>query len=246
MKGRDAPAFARSRYGSDDYNRWGGNGVCWRRWPGRSPDRSGWSGLPELVPAIEASVTTDIPMAIVPDFLEVLPMVDTTQIVSIRVMPNAPEFAGTDLIRRIPGPGLQRTQCGVDQGTRRDRHNAPHLWRRSPPSTCRARLRVRYRRRGSGAGMKSGNETASAAITPPKASARAGRNSMAATRVSMSESDIDLLARARSGEAAVWERIVGKFGPVIRGYARAAGLRPRRPHQDVFSCGLVAAPRVSG
>ncbi len=51
----------------------------------------------------------------------------------------------------------------------------------------------------------------------------------------MSESDIDLLARARSGEAAVWERIVGEFGPVIRGYARARGVRdPDDLTQDVF------------
>lgn len=58
---------------------------------------------------------------------------------------------------------------------------------------------------------------------------------MVATRVSMTDSDDNLLDRARSGEAVVWERIVGEFGPVIRGYARARGVRdPDDLTQDVF------------
>ena len=97
MNGRDALAFARSRYGSDDYNRMGRQRCVLEALAREADPIALLRGLPELVPAIEASVTTDIPMAIVPDFLEVLSMVDTTQIVSIRVMPNAPEFAGTDL-----------------------------------------------------------------------------------------------------------------------------------------------------
>jgi hypothetical protein len=66
-------------------------------------------GLPDLVPAIEASVTTDIPIALIPDFLDLLGKVDTTSIVSIRIMPNAPEFAGTPtsyIAYRIQGYGV--------------------------------------------------------------------------------------------------------------------------------------------
>ncbi len=59
----------------------------------------------------------------------------------------------------------------------------------------------------------------------------------------MTESDGDLLDRARSGEPAVWERIVGEFGPVIRGYARARGVRdPDDLTQDVF---VAASSRLS-
>lgn len=66
---------------------------------------------------------------------------------------------------------------------------------------------------------------------------------MVANRVSMTESDGDLLDRARSGEPAVWERIVGEFGPVIRGYARARGVRdPDDLTQDVF---VAASSRLS-
>jgi hypothetical protein len=40
-------------------------------------------------------VITDIPIAQIPDFLDLLSLADLQNIVSIRLMPNAPEFAGT-------------------------------------------------------------------------------------------------------------------------------------------------------
>jgi RNA polymerase sigma factor (sigma-70 family) len=54
----------------------------------------------------------------------------------------------------------------------------------------------------------------------------------------------DLLDRARRGDAVVWEGIVTQFGPVIRGYARARGVRdPDDLTQDVF---VAAASRFEG
>jgi hypothetical protein len=52
-------------------------------------------GLPAIVPAIEVSVRTDVAIASIPDFLDLVSKVNTDEIVSIRFMPNAPEFAGT-------------------------------------------------------------------------------------------------------------------------------------------------------
>ncbi len=53
----------------------------------------------------------------------------------------------------------------------------------------------------------------------------------------------DLLDLARRGDPAVWERIVSEFGPVIRGYARARGVRdPEDLTQDVF---VAAASRLT-
>lgn len=53
----------------------------------------------------------------------------------------------------------------------------------------------------------------------------------------------DLLAAARAGEPEVWERIVGEFGPIIRGYARARGVSDADDlTQDVFTA---AAQRIA-
>ena len=95
MDGRDALAYARSRTQSDDFNRMGRQRCVLEALALDADPVSLLRGLPELVPAIESSVTTDIPIALIPDFLDVLTRVDTANIVSIRLMPNAPEFAGT-------------------------------------------------------------------------------------------------------------------------------------------------------
>jgi len=55
-------------------------------------------------------------------------------------------------------------------------------------------------------------------------------------------SESDLLDSARRGDPAAWEHIVSEFGPVIRGYARARGVRdPDDLTQDVF---VAAASRL--
>jgi hypothetical protein len=40
-------------------------------------------------------VRTDVAIASIPDFLDLMSKVNTDEIVSIRFMPNAPEFSGT-------------------------------------------------------------------------------------------------------------------------------------------------------
>lgn len=95
MDGETALVFARSRSQSDDFTRMGRQRCVLEALARQADPISLLRELPTLAPAIEASVITDIPMAVVPDFLDLLSIVDTTKIVSMRFMPNAPEFAGT-------------------------------------------------------------------------------------------------------------------------------------------------------
>ena len=95
MDGRDALAYARSRTMSDDFNRMGRQRCVLEALARQSDPVELLRQLPSLVPAIQASVITDIPIAQIPDFLDLLSVADLQNIVSIRLMPNAPEFAGT-------------------------------------------------------------------------------------------------------------------------------------------------------
>lgn len=109
MDGRDALAYARSRSESDDYNRMGRQRCVLEALAREADPVSLLRQLPDLVPAIEASVTTDIPIALIPDLLDLLSKVDTASIVSMRFVPNAPEFAGTAtsyIAYRIQGYGV--------------------------------------------------------------------------------------------------------------------------------------------
>jgi anionic cell wall polymer biosynthesis LytR-Cps2A-Psr (LCP) family protein len=95
MDGHNALAFARTRHDADDFDRMGRQRCVLEALAREADPISLLRELPSLVPAIEGSVITDIPVANFPDFLQLLSKVDTTQIVSMRFMPNAPEFAGT-------------------------------------------------------------------------------------------------------------------------------------------------------
>ena len=109
MNGHEALAFARIRTGTDDYTRMGRQRCVLEALAREADPVSLLRDLPDLVPAIESSVTTDIPVALIPDLLELLAKVDTTSIVSIRIMPNAAEFAGTTtsyIAYRISGYGV--------------------------------------------------------------------------------------------------------------------------------------------
>ena len=53
--------------------------------------------LPDLVPVIEENVFTDIPISALDDFLQLLTNFDPSSVVSVRIMPDAPEFAGTSV-----------------------------------------------------------------------------------------------------------------------------------------------------
>jgi len=93
--GHQALAFARTRHDADDFDRMGRQRCVLEALAREADPVSLLRQLPDLVPAIERSVITDIPVARFPDFLELLSRMNTDEIVSMRFMPNAPEFTGT-------------------------------------------------------------------------------------------------------------------------------------------------------
>ena len=95
LNGHDALFYARSRQLSDDFGRMNRQRCILEALAEQADPVALLRGLPEIVPAIEDSVRTDISISALPEFLDLMSKVNTDEIVSIRFMPNAPEFAGT-------------------------------------------------------------------------------------------------------------------------------------------------------
>jgi LCP family protein required for cell wall assembly len=95
MDGEETLSYARVRRGTDDYSRMGRQRCVLEALAAQMNPATLVQALPNLVPAIQASLLTDIPTAAWPDFIELVGSVDTTSIVSVRFMPNAPELVGT-------------------------------------------------------------------------------------------------------------------------------------------------------
>lgn len=95
MDGHLALAYARSRRESDDYDRMGRQRCVIEALAEQAEPLNLLRQLPDLVPAVEGSVVTDIPIGSVPDFLDLLSRADLETIPSIRFMWRAPEFEGT-------------------------------------------------------------------------------------------------------------------------------------------------------
>jgi len=95
MDGHTALAYTRSRQQSDDYHRMGRQRCLLEALAQESDPVRLINQLPTIVPAISDSLVTDIPVRNFPDFIDLLRVADLDNIVSIRFIPNAPEFAGT-------------------------------------------------------------------------------------------------------------------------------------------------------
>jgi LCP family protein required for cell wall assembly len=120
MDGHLALAYSRSRRTSDDYNRMGRQRCVIEALAEQAEPITLLRQLPDLVPAIEGSVITDIPVASIPDFLDLLRRADLETIPSIRFMWRAPEFEGTSTsyVRawtsdRYPIPNVERIRQTV-------------------------------------------------------------------------------------------------------------------------------------
>jgi hypothetical protein len=95
MDGHLALAYTRSRRTSDDYNRMGRQRCVIEALATQTDPVAVLRSLPSLVPAIQDSVITDLPISSIPDFLDLLSRADLETIPSVRFMWRAPEFAGT-------------------------------------------------------------------------------------------------------------------------------------------------------
>ena len=97
MDGEEALAYARVRRGSSDYYRMGRQRCVLEAIAAQADTYTLLRQLPWLVPAIQDSVRTDIPVADWPDFIELADIVNTETTVSVRFIPSAPELVGTGL-----------------------------------------------------------------------------------------------------------------------------------------------------
>jgi len=95
LDGHESLYYARSRQQSNDFARMNRQRCVLEALAAGADPVELVRGLPSIVPAIEDSVRTDIAVASIPDFLDLVSKVNTEEIVSIRFMPDAPEFAGT-------------------------------------------------------------------------------------------------------------------------------------------------------
>lgn len=95
MDGRTALAYARSREGSNDFDRMSRQRCVLQAIASQTDPVTALREFPSLVPVIEENVFTDIPVSAIPDFIGLLDKFVPEEVVSVRYMPDAPEFAGT-------------------------------------------------------------------------------------------------------------------------------------------------------
>lgn len=95
MDGHLALYYARSRQGSHDFDRMNRQRCVLEALAEQADPIVLVHELPTIVPAIETSVFTDLPIDELAAFIDLVSKVNTQEIVSIRFMPDAPEFAGT-------------------------------------------------------------------------------------------------------------------------------------------------------
>ena len=91
MSGTQALYYARSRHATDDFNRMGRQRCVLQA----VAEQSNPPALLDQWDTIKESVLTDLPDSALLYLIGLLPEVNTDEIVSIRFMPDAPEFAGT-------------------------------------------------------------------------------------------------------------------------------------------------------
>jgi LCP family protein required for cell wall assembly len=92
MDGHLALAYARSRRSSDDYNRMGRQRCVVQAVIDQADVRTILRNYPTLAEAAKRSLSTDIPLDSLPDFVELVPLVDPDEMLSIRLTP--PRFTG--------------------------------------------------------------------------------------------------------------------------------------------------------
>ncbi|HAX82720.1 MAG TPA: hypothetical protein DCY40_09150 [Actinobacteria bacterium] len=95
LDGRTALGYARSRAQGNDFDRMGRQRCVLQAIAAQTDPVTAIREFTTLVDVITANVFTDIPISTVPDFIGLLEKFDPDEVVSVRYMPDAPEFAGT-------------------------------------------------------------------------------------------------------------------------------------------------------
>jgi len=92
MDGHLALAYARSRHGSDDYDRMGRQRCVLQAVVDQASPVDIIRSFPTIADAIKENVSTDIPLESLPDLVDLLTKIDPHQIVSIPLVP--PVYTG--------------------------------------------------------------------------------------------------------------------------------------------------------
>ena len=97
LDGRTALGYARSRAQGNDFDRMSKQRCVLQAIAAQTDPVTAIRELPTLVEVITENVFTDIPVSALPDFVSLLEKFETDEVLSVRYMPDAPEFAGTEV-----------------------------------------------------------------------------------------------------------------------------------------------------
>jgi LCP family protein required for cell wall assembly len=112
MGGHTALAYARSRRDSDDYSRMGRQRCVLQALAAQADPVTVIRVFPVIAAAVKKNLSTDIPIETLPDFIEILPLVDSEQIISVRFVPN--QFTGPRTSDGYNTPDLDAIRNAID------------------------------------------------------------------------------------------------------------------------------------
>jgi LCP family protein required for cell wall assembly len=113
LDGEEALGYARSRTSSDDYNRMGRQRCVLTAVAAQSDTLTIIRAFPGIAAALKNNLFTDIPLERLPDFIELVPRIDATEIISVRFVPD--RFTGARTPDRFPTPDLSEIRSVVEQ-----------------------------------------------------------------------------------------------------------------------------------
>ena len=112
MDGATALAYARSRRASDDYNRMRRQSCVLRAVAAEADPVTVVRAFPAIAAAIKKNLSTDIPIEALPDFIELLPLLDAENMIAIRF--NPPRFTGPRTQDGYNTPDVEAIRTAVE------------------------------------------------------------------------------------------------------------------------------------
>lgn len=112
MDGHLALIYARSRHGSDDYNRMGRQRCVLEAMLSQADPITLALHIGSLADAVTTYVTTDIPIDQLPNLVKLVPKIDTSEIVSVRFIP--PDYVAGYRPDRYSIPDVEKIQAAVN------------------------------------------------------------------------------------------------------------------------------------
>ncbi len=111
MDGHLALAYARTRQGSDDYNRTGRQRCLLQAVATQADAVSVARSFPDITNTIKNNLITDIPLERLPDLIQIIPKLDPDRIVAVGLQP--PLYTGPRTADLYPTPDLEAIRAAV-------------------------------------------------------------------------------------------------------------------------------------